>query len=102
MPVPRNQLTATVLDDGERPKPVVLQFKYPLGMVEGQRFARQRHWLVCHRLHDNKTPGEDWAKLDSSEAENFNLADQHICRLAPAFLGCSDAWRFQAVDLVVG
>ena len=39
MAVAGNQLSTMVLDDSQGTKPVVLQLKDPLGMVEGQRLA---------------------------------------------------------------
>ena len=48
MAVAGDELRATVLDDGECAEAVLLQFEHPLGVIEGQRSARQRHWLECH------------------------------------------------------
>src|ERR1700687_1920381 len=55
MAVTGDQLTATVLDNGERPKSIILQLKHPLGMVEGRRFPRQRHRLECHAVSITST-----------------------------------------------
>src|SRR5688572_29565960 len=44
VPVPRNQLAGSLLQVGECPKPVVLQFPKERGIRECLAFACQGHW----------------------------------------------------------
>jgi hypothetical protein len=48
MTVAGDELAASIVDDGQRPEPVVLQLEKPIGVVEGRRFTGQRHRLECH------------------------------------------------------
>src|SRR5258705_9622336 len=39
-----------VVGEIERAEPVILQLEDPLGVIEGQRSARQRYGLECHSV----------------------------------------------------
>ena len=45
MPVARDQLSTAMLDHGERAIAVIFEFEEPIGIVEWQTPALQRHWL---------------------------------------------------------
>ena len=45
MPVARKQLSTAMLDYGECPEAVVLEFKEPIVVIEGSGPLQERHWL---------------------------------------------------------
>ena len=50
MPIAREQLSASVLNDRECPESVILQLENPVRIIERSGSLQERHWLELHLL----------------------------------------------------
>ena len=85
--VPRDPLTAAILDDGERPEAVVLQFENPLRIVERERPPGKRHGLERHRRQNIKPVSEN-----GSNTLWTNKRRRYMSKWTKVASECSGSW----------
>src|ERR1700739_1957248 len=81
--VARDKLTATVLDNSQRPEAVIFQFEHPFWVIERQRSARQRHGLACHRRENSSMKGENGANSREVSLHLYIAIGIFIVKSAP-------------------